>query len=103
MEDCEEHVQEMLFKMGYRTLEMTEKRGNVNNNNDYDMDMVGVVDEEVLEDVYYDRDEWYGRMINVLQPTLVRTNFRFPSNAYVFFSTNTGMDCTGKTTVKMRW
>lgn len=73
MKYCAEYFQDILLNMGYRTRETTKTSGSLST--DEYLNMVGLVDEEVREDVISYRDGWYGIMIYVLQQTLVRTNF----------------------------
>lgn len=80
MEDCAENVQELLLNMIYGTRETTER--SVNLNLDGHVEMTGVLDEDVLEDVYNGRDGLYGRMNYFLQPILVGTNFRVTRNEH---------------------
>lgn len=67
MEDCDKIVQEVLPFMIYSKCP-DEPHSEVTGNDD--VDMGGWVDEENVEEVYSDREGWYGKMMFMLQPVL---------------------------------
>lgn len=87
MEYCTEYVQDMLVKLGYVTRGTTHPTGN--ENDDEDEDISGTVDEEFRDDVFSDRDDWYGRMIHVMQTVMGNTTFSF-TNTVESFSRKVG-------------
>lgn len=101
-QDFAKDVQNHLLKMGYITREISEKSGNITD--DDDVDLSETLDEEEKVEVVSYLHGWYGKSIHFMQPLLDNTNFTFQV-PWTVSSTKYGdvLYMNNLTTITLKW